>query len=407
MVDLALLHGIAQGPHDMLLAYDVRERARAVAAVQRWAGGHGRPSVEGSAAALICCVRGARCSGLAGTLGGCARLSLKYVMAIAPTPLVERWQRVADRQWGVVSRRQLAAPGSRAAPCDIGLAAGRLHGCTAASTRSATACCARRATAWRRCWRAGPARCSATAARPHTGGCCGTDQTRIDVTAPAARHGIPGIRLHRSRSLDAQDTTHHEGIPITTVARTLLDLAATARRERARARARAGERLRALRPPRDHRRHRPSQRAPRNTASSRGPTSREPKWTQNEWEAAVPGLVRDAGLPEPETQRAFHAPDHGHCEPDYHWPQHRVIVETDGFETHGTRQAFRNDRAKDAALTARRLPRPQIHSRRRARPRAQAPTRSARATQRRLGLGQVALARAPPRPSCSAPDRGP
>jgi len=29
-----------------------------------------------------------------------------------------------------------------------------------------------------------------------------------------------------------------------------------------------------------------------------------------------------------------------------------VIVETDGFETHGTRAAFRNDRAKDAALTA-------------------------------------------------------
>ena len=40
MVDLALLDGIAQGPDDMLLAHDVRERARAVAAVQRWAGGH-------------------------------------------------------------------------------------------------------------------------------------------------------------------------------------------------------------------------------------------------------------------------------------------------------------------------------------------------------------------------------
>ena len=49
---------------------------------------------------------------------------------------------------------------------------------------------------------------------------------------------------------------------------------------------------------------------------------------------------------------AFHAPDHGHCEPDYHWPAHRVIVETDGWESHRTRQAFTNDRAKDAALTA-------------------------------------------------------
>jgi uncharacterized protein DUF559 len=63
-------------------------------------------------------------------------------------------------------------------------------------------------------------------------------------------------------------------------------------------------------------------------------------------------LLRRAGLPEPLTNDAFDAPDHGHCEPDYHWPSHRVIVETDGFETHGTRAAFRNDRAKDAALTA-------------------------------------------------------
>ena len=81
-------------------------------------------------------------------------------------------------------------------------------------------------------------------------------------------------------------------------------------------------------------------------------TSLTPKWTRNEWEAAFLKLLRDAGLPEPQTNEAFHAPGYGHCEPDYHWPEQRVIVETDGFETHGTRQAFRNDRAKDAALTA-------------------------------------------------------
>jgi predicted transcriptional regulator of viral defense system len=47
-----------------------------------------------------------------------------------------------------------------------------------------------------------------------------------EVTAPASRKGVPGIRLHRSHSRDAPDTTNHEGIPITTVHRTLLDLAA-------------------------------------------------------------------------------------------------------------------------------------------------------------------------------------
>ena len=81
-------------------------------------------------------------------------------------------------------------------------------------------------------------------------------------------------------------------------------------------------------------------------------TSRTPKWTRNEWEAEFLDLIRKAGLPEPETNDTLHVPDHGPCEPDYHWPHHRLIVELDGFETHGTRQAFRADRAKDAALTA-------------------------------------------------------
>jgi very-short-patch-repair endonuclease len=123
-----------------------------------------------------------------------------------------------------------------------------------------------------------------------------TNQTRIDVTAPRGRHGAPGIRLHRSRSLDAQDTTTHQGIPITTVSRTLLDLAAIAREgelERALAQA---ERLRLY----DH----------------------------------------------------LAALDHVPYEPDFRWPSHGVIVELDGFETHGTRAAFKADRAKDAALTA-------------------------------------------------------
>lgn len=39
----------------------------------------------------------------------------------------------------------------------------------------------------------------------------------------------------------------------------------------------------------------------------------------------------------------------GH-EVDFHWPQHRLVVETDGFATHGTRAAFEADRARDADL---------------------------------------------------------
>jgi predicted transcriptional regulator of viral defense system len=46
-----------------------------------------------------------------------------------------------------------------------------------------------------------------------------------EVTAPAPRKGVPGIRLHRPHSLDAHDTTNHQGILTTTLARTLLDIA--------------------------------------------------------------------------------------------------------------------------------------------------------------------------------------
>ncbi len=38
-------------------------------------------------------------------------------------------------------------------------------------------------------------------------------------------------------------------------------------------------------------------------------------------------------------------------EVDFFWRAERLIVETDGHETHGTRAAFEHDRAKDARLT--------------------------------------------------------
>jgi very-short-patch-repair endonuclease len=45
-------------------------------------------------------------------------------------------------------------------------------------------------------------------------------------------------------------------------------------------------------------------------------------------------------------------PDHSYLEVDLYWPSHRLIVESDGYETHGTRAAFEADRRRDAALTA-------------------------------------------------------
>jgi hypothetical protein len=268
----------------------------------------------------------------------------------SPPPWL-RASKLAARQWGVVSTAQLHALGLGRGAIHKAVRAGRLHRVhhsVYAVGHGVLRVEGRRLAAVLAC---GPgAVLSHRTAAAHWG-LLKTDQTRIDVTARRGRHGAPGIRLHRSRSLDAQDTTHHEAIPITSVSRTLLDLAGLRRDgelERALAQA---ERLQLY----DHRAisdviarcngHRGTQLLAR-------ATTREPKWTRNEWEAAFLELLRAAGLPEPLTNDAFDVPDHGHCEPDYHWPAHRMIVELDGFETHGTRAAFRNDRAKDAALTA-------------------------------------------------------
>ena len=47
----------------------------------------------------------------------------------------------------------------------------------------------------------------------------------IDVVTPGNRRARAGVRVHRARTLDKRDVTIHKGIPITTPARTLVDLA--------------------------------------------------------------------------------------------------------------------------------------------------------------------------------------
>jgi len=79
-------------------------------------------------------------------------------------------------------------------------------------------------------------------------------------------------------------------------------------------------------------------------------TAREPKLTEHDFEARVLKLIRAAGLPEPLVNHTLTALDHGRCEVDFHWPTHRLILETDGAQTHRTRAAFESERARDAAL---------------------------------------------------------
>ena len=262
-----------------------------------------------------------------------------------------RASRLAGRQFGVLSGAQLRELGVGRGAVAKAVRAGRLHrvhhGVYAVGHR-ALRVEGRRLAAVLAC---GPGAVLSHRSAASHWGLLATDQVGVDVTAPRSRRGAPGIRLHTSRSLDAQDTTRHEGIPITTVARTLLDLAATTRDdqlERALAQAMYLQLY-------DHRAITDvitRSNGHRGTKVLERATEQEPKLTKGAWEIRMLRIVRGAGLPEPKCNEPLHAPDHGECKPDFYWPAHNLIVETDGWEAHRTLAAFRSDRAKDTALTA-------------------------------------------------------
>jgi Protein of unknown function (DUF559) len=179
-----------------------------------------------------------------------------------------------------------------------------------------------------------------------------TSQTRIDVTVPRRSSlSRPGIRVHRSTRLTRVDRTSVDGIPCTSVARTLLDLAAVVHQrvlERAcdqaevlgvldwaamdevlsRARGRAG--VRKLR-----------------GVLETGHVGKDIPRT--ELEERFLRLCRRHDPPQPEVN-VWMTVETEEMDVDFLWRRHRVIVETDGFHTHGTRQAFQRDRRRDQLL---------------------------------------------------------
>jgi very-short-patch-repair endonuclease len=160
----------------------------------------------------------------------------------------------------------------------------------------------------------------------------------------------PGIRIHRVKSLDARETRTRFNIPVTSPARTLLDLAAThpAHVEQAlgeayaKRLATAKELLSLLD---RHPRHRGT-RALRALVEA----DRAPARLRSEAEARLLALIRKAGLPEPEVNVR-----EGPYVLDFLWRAHRLVVEVDGFAFHSSRAAFERDRCRDADLVARGL----------------------------------------------------
>ena len=169
--------------------------------------------------------------------------------------------------------------------------------------------------------------------RPTTGG-------RIDVTTPRTRDARKGLLLHRA-VLPNDETTTHEGIPTTTPARTLLDLAGVLDRHQLQ-RAMNEAEVRRLPGP-----FKLVQRYPRKKGTGALRALAPPTHTRSDLEARFATFLSDHRFPTPLTNTLIEG-----IEVDAVWPDRRLIVELDSYEFHRTRQAFENDRRRDRRLTA-------------------------------------------------------
>jgi very-short-patch-repair endonuclease len=166
----------------------------------------------------------------------------------------------------------------------------------------------------------------------------------IDVTAGSARPRR-GIALHRSR-LRLDERTAVDGIPTTTVARTLFDFAEIVDEDGLRRVAEEADRLRLL----NIRELElicaqcPGRRAvgPIRRLIEATQTAED---TQSPLEDQVLDLCRAHDLPLPATGAVVLGK-----EVDAFWPAAKLMIEADSWQHHGHRAAFERDRDRDAAM---------------------------------------------------------
>lgn len=254
--------------------------------------------------------------------------------------------RIAGAQHGVVTRTQLLAAGVSAAAVQRRVRKGTLlreHPAVYRVGHRAPNLEARYLAAVRAC---GPGALLSGRAAAHLLGLLRGPPPVPEVMAPTERR-IESVRTRRSRGMDRRDATTFRGIPITTVARTLVDLAADMTPdELARACHEAGvlhdatpaqvEAVLTRRP------------ASPGAATIRRVLRGDAHVALSELERRFLALLRENGLALPETNRRA-----GGRRVDCRWPEHRLTVELDGYRYHRSRHAWERDRRREREARAR------------------------------------------------------
>jgi very-short-patch-repair endonuclease len=168
---------------------------------------------------------------------------------------------------------------------------------------------------------------------------------RFHLTAARRRHRRPEFHLHASALLK-EDLARVEGIPVTSLARTVLDLAALDPKRTEKDLRRADDAnqldLREFHGLLDRTAGHPGHATLARAVDLYRP---DPAVTRSGLERRFRRLVRKAGLPEPAMNYVV-----GGYELDCWWEEARLAVELDTFGTHGSRLSFEEDRKRQRVL---------------------------------------------------------
>jgi very-short-patch-repair endonuclease/predicted transcriptional regulator of viral defense system len=258
---------------------------------------------------------------------------------------------LAKRQHGVVSRAQLIALGLAPWDVDYRVKVGRLHvlhrGVYAVGHPSVTG---------HGRWMAAVLACGPGAALSHRSAAALWDLRRSAspaIEVVVARRDRPRLRgiTARTAALAPHEVTRHERIPVTTVARTVIDLAAVVPIDRVERALEQAERMRlldfaALAALAERHARRPGVPALRALIKARAIADGV---TRSELEADFLAFLAAHDLPRPEVNAKLHAGGE-FIEVDCLWRAQRLIVELDSWEYHHTRDARRRDVGRDRAL---------------------------------------------------------
>jgi very-short-patch-repair endonuclease len=300
------------------------------------------------ALALNWCDRGVRCDDFFAILERVAGAGSKTQAGLGkcgPPRLDASIGEPATRQHGVVAARQLRVLGLSTQAISQRAAAGRLH----RVHHGVYAVCHRVLTTRGR-WMAAVPACGSDAVLSHASAAAlweirSSAAAGTDVSVPrAGRRSRPGLRIHRPRTLPANEVTARHGIPVTTPARTVLDLAARLTESRLESLLNEVERRELTDYPaldalaRAHPGCRGAAKLRRTLATYYAGTD----LTRSDLEILFRELCRDHGLPEPRVNQRIAGK-----EVDFLFPDYRLIVETDSWRYHKTRRSFEDDRARD------------------------------------------------------------